>query len=104
MIKPEQISPVLSLAFPFSMTATQAEDNEKRKRKKFSMPGETTTDMERDEEESVGPARRKLESKMPKNTSPKRSCKRGTSMPLPPTGLLVAKRSTNLSSRATQGN
>ena len=68
------------------------------------MPGETTTDMESDEEESVGPARRKLASKMPKNTSPKRSCKRGTSFPLPPTGLLVAKRSTNLSSRATQGN
>jgi len=48
--------------------------------------------------ESSNPA-----SKIPKKTSPKRTFKGGTSLPLPPTGLLVAKRSTNLSSKATKG-
>ncbi|EFX75242.1 hypothetical protein DAPPUDRAFT_108041 [Daphnia pulex] len=48
--------------------------------------------------------RKELASKMPKKTYPKGSFKSGTSLPLPPTGLLVAKRSTNLSSKATQGN
>ena len=36
MMKPEKISPVLSLAFLFSMIATQAEDNGKRKRKNLA--------------------------------------------------------------------
>ncbi|KAK4025144.1 hypothetical protein OUZ56_010644 [Daphnia magna] len=72
--------------------------------KKLSLPGETTTDMESDEEESVGPSCRKLASTMQKKTSPKSSFRGGTSLPLPPTGLLIAKRSNNLSSTATQGN
>lgn len=73
------------------------------KKKKLNIPGESTTEMESDEEESVGP-RRKLASKMSKKSSPKKSVKGGTSLPLPPKGLLVAKRSINLSSKATQGN
>lgn len=75
-----------------------------KKKKKLSLPGETTTDMESDEEESVGPSCRKLASTMQKKTSPKSSFRGGTSLPLPPTGLLIAKRSKNLSSTATQGN
>ena len=35
-MKPEKISPVLSLAFLFSMIATQAEDNGKRKRRNLA--------------------------------------------------------------------
>ncbi|KZS08123.1 Uncharacterized protein APZ42_028006 [Daphnia magna] len=60
--------------------------------------------MESDEEESVGPSCRKLASTMQKKTSPKSSFRGGTSLPLPPTGLLIAKRSKNLSSTATQGS
>ncbi|KAI9557334.1 hypothetical protein GHT06_017162 [Daphnia sinensis] len=61
-----------------------------KKKKKLSLPGETTTDIKSDEEEK------------PLMALKKRPFKGRTSLPLPPTGLLVAKQSTNLSSKATQ--
>ncbi len=61
-----------------------------KKKTKLSLPGETTTDMESDDEEETVDPRRKLPSKMQKKTTPNKSFKGGNSsrIPLPPTGLL----------------
>jgi hypothetical protein len=83
--------PRVEQGLPILNDSNTGRGQREKKKTKFSLPGETTTDMESDEEETVDP-RRKLPSKMPKKTTPKKSFKGGTSsLPLPPTGLLLSK-------------